>query len=86
VDGLLEQPTFLDARDATETAVGALSATSERRVPRARGIDELYVVFTHFESLAMQTPTVAQVAPVKAAGDPAEGDSDDADESALQAA
>ncbi|HZE50106.1 MAG TPA: F0F1 ATP synthase subunit gamma [Jatrophihabitantaceae bacterium] len=84
--GFSEQPTFLDARDATETAVGALSATSDGEFRGARGIDELYVVFTHFESLAMQTPTVAQVAPVKAAGDPAEGDSDDADESALQAA
>ena len=87
--GFSEQPTFLDARDATETAVGALSATSEGEFRGARGIDELYVVFTHFESLAMQMPTVAQVAPVKAAGDPAEDESDDADDSddnVLQAA
>jgi len=84
--GFSEQPTFLDARDATETAVGALSATSDGEFRGARGIDELYVVFTHFESLAMQTPTVAQVAPVKAAGDPAEDESDDSDDNALQAA
>jgi len=84
--GFSEQPTFLDARDATETAVGALSATSEGEFRGARGIDELYVVFTHFESLAMQTPTVAQVAPVKAAGDPAEDESEDSDDKALQAA
>ena len=84
--GFSEQPTFLDARDATETAVGALSATSEGEFRGARGIDELYVVFTHFESLAAQAPTVAQVAPVKAAGDPAEDESDDSDDNALQAA
>ncbi|HEY3714468.1 MAG TPA: F0F1 ATP synthase subunit gamma [Jatrophihabitantaceae bacterium] len=84
--GFSEQPTFLDARDATETAVGALSATSEGEFRGARGIDELYVVFTHFESLAAQAPTVAQVAPVKAAGDPAEDESDDSDDKALQAA
>ena len=43
------------------------------------GIDELYVVYTHFESMVTQSPTAEQVAPVKAAGDPAEAD--DADDS-----
>jgi F-type H+-transporting ATPase subunit gamma len=70
--GFSEQPTFLDARDATEAVVGALSATSEGQSRGARGIDELYVVYTRFQSIASQTPTVVQVAPVKAAGAPDE--------------
>jgi F-type H+-transporting ATPase subunit gamma len=74
--GFSEQPTFLDSRDATETVVRALSATSEGTVHgsagSAAGIDELYVVYTRFESMVTQIPTVAQVAPVRAAGDPAE--------------
>jgi F-type H+-transporting ATPase subunit gamma len=77
--GFSEQPTFLDARDATETVVGALSATSEGESRGERGIDELYVVFTHFASLANQAPVVAQVAPVKSAGDPAEDSAKDKD-------
>ncbi len=32
--GFSEQPSFSDARDATDTVVGALSATSRGRVPR----------------------------------------------------
>ena len=75
--GFSEQPTFLDARDATETVVGALSATSVGESRGEPGIDELYVVFTHFASLANQAPVVAQVAPVKAAGDPAEDKTDE---------
>jgi F-type H+-transporting ATPase subunit gamma len=78
--GFSEQPTFLDARDATETVVGALTATSEGESRGERGIDELYVVFTHFASLANQAPVVAQVAPVKSAGDPAEDAAKDNDE------
>jgi F-type H+-transporting ATPase subunit gamma len=77
--GFSEQPTFLDARDATETVVGALSATSDGESRGERGIDELYVVFTHFASLANQAPVVAQVAPVKSAGDPAEDSAEDKD-------
>jgi F-type H+-transporting ATPase subunit gamma len=77
--GFSEQPTFLDARDATETVVGALSATSDGESRGERGIDELYVVFTHFASLANQAPVVAQVAPVKSAGDPAEDSAKDKD-------
>ena len=33
------------------------------------GIDELYVVYTRFVNSVTQTPTIAQVAPVKQAGD-----------------
>jgi F-type H+-transporting ATPase subunit gamma len=69
--GFSEQPTFLDARDATEAIVGALSATSEGESGGTHGIDELYVVHTRFESLATQTVGVSQIAPVKAAGEPA---------------
>jgi F-type H+-transporting ATPase subunit gamma len=70
--GFSEQPTFLAARDATEAIVGALSATSAGESQGRPGIDELYVVYTRFESMVTQVPTVAQVAPVKAAGDAAE--------------
>lgn len=86
--GFSEQPTFLDAREATDTVVGALSATSaghigsgEDQVP---GIDELYVVYTQFKSMITQTPMAVQVAPVAAAGDPSEvADEDDAGKQAL---
>jgi len=75
--GFSEQPTFLAARDATDAVVGALSATSAGESQGRRGIDELYVVYTRFESMVTQVPTVAQVAPVRAAGEA----EDEADES-----
>jgi F-type H+-transporting ATPase subunit gamma len=74
--GFSEQPTFLDARDATETVVGALGATSEGQTDTpdgpVAGIDELYVVYTRFRSMVVQSPTVAQVSPVREAGEPIE--------------
>ena len=63
--GFSEQPTFIDARDATETVVSALLATSEGESDGPAGIDELYVVYTRFESMVTQIPTAAQVAPVR---------------------
>ena len=63
--GFSEQPTFLDARGATETVVSALLATSEGESDGHPGIDELYVVYTRFESMVTQTPTASQVAPVR---------------------
>ena len=69
--GFSEQPTFLDARDATETVVNALTATSAGQYHDEAGIDELYVVYTRFVNSVSQTPTVAQVSPVKGAGDDA---------------
>jgi F-type H+-transporting ATPase subunit gamma len=63
--GFSEQPTFLDARDATDTVVSALLATSEGESDGQPGIDELYVVYTRFESMVTQTPTASQVAPVR---------------------
>ena len=74
--GFSEQPNFIDAHGATEAVVRALSATSEGTVPAGEdgnseraGIDELYVVYTRFVNSVTQTPTIAQVAPVKQAGD-----------------
>ena len=64
--GFSEQPTFLDARDATETVVNALTATSSGESNGEPGIDELYVVYTRFVNSVSQAPTVAQVSPVKA--------------------
>ena len=65
--GFSEQPTFVDARDATETLVGALVATSDGESHGAPGLDELYVVYTRFESMVTQTPVAALVSPVRAA-------------------
>ena len=75
--GFSEQPTFLAARDATEAIVGALQATSAGESRGKPGIDELYVVYTRFESMVTQVPTVAQVSPVRAAVEP----EDESDES-----
>jgi len=78
--GFSEQPTFLDARGATDAVVHAVAATSEGEVgDGSAGIDELFVVYTRFASMIAQNPTVAQVAPVRAAqvtGDDAPDDSD----------
>ncbi|HTZ42394.1 MAG TPA: F0F1 ATP synthase subunit gamma [Jatrophihabitans sp.] len=63
--GFSEQPSFVDARDATETVVSALLATSEGASEAGEGIDELYVVYTRFESMVTQVPVAAQVAPVR---------------------
>jgi F-type H+-transporting ATPase subunit gamma len=63
--GFSEQPTFLDARDATDTVVSALLATSAGESDGHPGIDELYVVYTRFESMVTQTPTASLVAPVR---------------------
>jgi F-type H+-transporting ATPase subunit gamma len=63
--GFSEQPTFLDARGATEAVVSALLATSEGESDGHAGIDELFVVYTRFESMVTQTPTATLVAPVR---------------------
>jgi F-type H+-transporting ATPase subunit gamma len=80
--GFSEQPTFIDARGATEAVVHAVAATSQGEVgDGTAGIDELFVVYTRFASMIAQNPTVAQVAPVRAAqvtGDAdRDGDKDD---------
>jgi F-type H+-transporting ATPase subunit gamma len=69
--GFSEQPNFLDAREATEAVVSALVATSESEANDQPGIDELFVVYTRFVNSVSQAPTVAQVSPVKHAGDDA---------------
>jgi F-type H+-transporting ATPase subunit gamma len=74
--GFSEQPNFLDAREATETVVNALVATSDGTANDEPGVDELFVVYTKFVNSVSQTPTVAQVSPVR-------GASEDADEGAL---
>jgi F-type H+-transporting ATPase subunit gamma len=63
--GFSEQPTFLDARGATEAVVSALLATSQGQSNDQAGIDELFMVYTRFESMVNQTPTAALVAPVQ---------------------
>ncbi|MDQ2838291.1 MAG: F0F1 ATP synthase subunit gamma [Actinomycetota bacterium] len=63
--GFSEQPKFVDARAATETVVAALLATSEGESHGEAGIDELYVVYTKFDSMVTQTPTAVQVSPVR---------------------
>jgi F-type H+-transporting ATPase subunit gamma len=74
--GFSEQPTFLDARGATDTVVSALLASSAGEADGHPGIDELYVVYTRFESMVTQTPTAALVAPVRLS-DAEQADSDE---------
>lgn len=62
--GFSEQPTFADARGATDAVVGALNATSAGEYDGEPGIDELHLVFTRFASMISQTPTAVQVSPV----------------------
>ena len=69
--GFSEQPKFIDARDATETVVEALVATSAGESRGIAGIDELFVVYTRFVNSVSQTPIAALVSPVKGAGDEA---------------
>ncbi|PZS27391.1 MAG: F0F1 ATP synthase subunit gamma [Pseudonocardiales bacterium] len=82
--GFSEQPNFLDAREATETVVKALTATSEGESNNEPGIDELYVVYTKFVNSVSQLPTAVQVSPVKSApedsdhAEDSDGDGDDA--------
>ena len=64
--GFSEQPNFVDARQATETIVAALTATSAGESAGERGIDELHVVFTEFTNMVTQTATSVLVSPVKA--------------------
>jgi F-type H+-transporting ATPase subunit gamma len=76
--GFSEKPTFLDARAATETLVSALTATSEGESHGSPGVDELYVVYTTFQSMISQVPVAALVSPVRhaEAGDAPEEASD----------
>jgi F-type H+-transporting ATPase subunit gamma len=67
--GFSEQPQFLDARAATEAVVAAVAATSEGEANGQAGVDELYLVYTVFESAITQSPTVAKVAPVQIEGE-----------------
>jgi F-type H+-transporting ATPase subunit gamma len=76
--GFSEQPNFVDAREATDTVVSALLATSEGESNGSAGIDELFVVYTRFESMVTQTATAAQVSPVSI--DEAEQAADGSDE------
>jgi len=66
--GFSEQPQFLDARAATEAVVAAVAAPSEGEAHGQAGVDELYLVYTVFESAITQSPTVAKVAPVQIEG------------------
>ena len=59
--GFSEQPNFVDARGATESAVDALLAGGVD----GDGIDELYVVYTKFVNMVSQVPTAELVSPVK---------------------
>src|ERR1700710_2709666 len=53
--GFSEQPTFVEARPATESVVGALTAAADGRDDA--GIDELHVIYTRFVNSVTQTAT-----------------------------
>jgi F-type H+-transporting ATPase subunit gamma len=79
--GFSEQPAFDNVREATEAVGAALTATSAGDVDGTPGIDELYIVYTQFKNMVSQTPTAAQLAPVREAGvEQATHDADDGDE------
>ena len=80
--GFSEQPSFADARPATDTVVAALVATSEGETNSGDpGIDELHVIYTRFVNTVTQTPTAVLVSPVKdVLGEAAEDDQRDEDE------
>lgn len=69
--GFSEQPSFSDVRDATEMLVGQLKATSEGQYQDQAGLDELYVVYTRFESMITQVQTAELVSPVSRSQDQA---------------
>jgi F-type H+-transporting ATPase subunit gamma len=64
--GFSEQPNFLDARPATDSVVGALTAAADGRDDAgSTGIDELYVIYTRFVNSVTQTATAVKVSPVQ---------------------
>ena len=67
--GFSEQPSFDAAKEAIDAVVAALLATSERHVrgdeSQPLGIDELYLVSTHFENSVTQIVTAAKISPVQ---------------------
>ncbi|MHA3701376.1 F0F1 ATP synthase subunit gamma [Jatrophihabitans sp. YIM 134969] len=67
--GFSEQPSFDLAREAIDTVVAALLATSERHVhgdeSAPMGIDELYLVSTRFENSVTQIVTASKISPVQ---------------------
>jgi F-type H+-transporting ATPase subunit gamma len=87
--GFSEQPTFADARGATDAVVAALNATSEGEVEEGKpGIDELWVVYTRFVNSVSQTPTAVRVSPVRGSTAPSEegsGESDEAEDERSEA-
>jgi F-type H+-transporting ATPase subunit gamma len=81
--GFSEQPSFDAAKEAIDTVVAALLATSEGHLHRDEsepmGIDELYLVYTRFENSVTQIVTAPKVSPVRA--DDTIGSDDDGDDS-----
>lgn len=78
--GFSEQPSFDAAREAMDTVVAALLATSERHLhndeEQPRGIDELYLIYTRFENSVTQIVTSPKVSPVQVAELAPSGESD----------
>ena len=79
--GFSEQPSYDAAKDAIDAVVAGLLATSERHVhnddSQPLGIDELYLVSTHFENSVTQIVTAAKISPVSVDATE-ESDDDDA--------
>lgn len=68
--GFSEQPSYEDARTVGEAMLEQFIKGSDDG-----GVDEIHIVFTRFESLAMQKVTIARLIPL----DPDEVPADDAD-------
>ncbi len=58
--GISEQPSHLDARDIAEVLLSRyLLATEEG------GVDEIHIVYTHFQNMVVQTPMVRRIMPIE---------------------
>ncbi|MEJ3750914.1 F0F1 ATP synthase subunit gamma [Actinomycetes bacterium KLBMP 9797] len=68
--GFSEQPSFTDARTVGETLIkafvnGADDEDDHHGTDGVRGVDELHIVFTQFQSLMTQTPTCLRIGPME---------------------
>ena len=68
--GFSQQPAYSDAAEASQQMVAAFLAGSDDTVEGGgadglRGVDELHIVYTQFESMLTQTPVVRRMAPLE---------------------
>ena len=73
--GFSDSPTYRQARDIADTLIEEFLRPTEEG-----GVDEIHVVYTHFDSMLTQKPKVVRLLPLEGeleAGDPGVGTSDE---------